>query len=113
MPGDEPRLLLSTFPNPEKATEIARILVEERLCACVNLVPAIHSIYRWEGAVTEDSETLALIKTTASGYASLAQRLIALHPYDVPELIVVPVIGGHAPYLAWLAASTSPGEQAT
>lgn len=110
-PGDEPRLLVSTFPSPEKAAEIARILVDERLCACVSLVPGIRSIYRWEGAVTEDTETLALIKTTASRYDELARRLVSLHPYDVPELITLPVVGGHAPYLAWLLASTQSGAQ--
>jgi len=112
-PGDEPRLLLSTFPSPEKAAEIARLLVDERLCACVNLVPGVRSVYRWEGAVTEDTETLALIKTTASRYDALARRLVALHPYDVPELIALPLVGGHAPYLAWLLASSAPADQAT
>lgn len=96
-------LLLSTFPNPDKAGEIARILVEEGLAACVNIVPTVRSIYRWEGKVTDDSETLALIKTTAERYDALAARLIGLHPYEVPELIAFTIEGGHPPYLAWLA----------
>lgn len=97
---------LSTFPSPEKAAEIAKILVEESLAACVNLVPQVRSIYRWEGAVSEDTETLAIIKTTAERYDALAARLVALHPYEVPELIALPIERGHAPYLAWLASAT-------
>ncbi|MDX2087603.1 MAG: divalent-cation tolerance protein CutA [Kofleriaceae bacterium] len=95
-------VLLSTFPSAEKATEVAKILVEERLAACVNLVSGIRSIYRWQGTVCDDSEVLAVIKTTQERYEALAARLLALHPYEVPELIVLPVIAGHAPYLGWL-----------
>ncbi|MBX3158266.1 MAG: divalent-cation tolerance protein CutA [Deltaproteobacteria bacterium] len=101
-------LLLSTFPSPEKAAEVARTLVDERLAACVNLVPAVRSIYRWpaEGdAVSDDTETLAIIKTTVARRDALAARLVALHPYEVPELLDLPTTGGHAPYLAWVAAA--------
>ena len=97
---------LSTFSTPEQAAEIARILVEEQLAACVNLVPAVRSIYRWQGQVSDDTETLAIIKTTAERYDALASRLVALHPYEVPELIAFPIERGHAPYLAWLTNST-------
>jgi periplasmic divalent cation tolerance protein len=96
-------VVLSTFPDPEKAAQIARVLVEERLAACVNLVPAVRSIYRWQGAIQDDAESLAIIKTTADRQAALAARLVELHPYEVPEIIAVPVAAGHAPYLAWLA----------
>lgn len=99
-------VVLSTFPTPDKAAEIARILVEEQLCACVNLVPQVRSIYRWQGAVSDETETLAIIKTTQERYDALAARLIALHPYEVPEMIAVPLVGGHAPYLAWVANET-------
>lgn len=99
-------VVLSTFPTPDKAAEIARILVEEQLCACVNLVPQVRSIYRWQGAVSEETETLAIIKTTQERYDALAGRLIALHPYEVPEMIAVPLVGGHAPYLAWVVNET-------
>jgi periplasmic divalent cation tolerance protein len=104
---DDAVIVLSTLPNPEKAAEIARILVEERLCACVNLVPQIQSIYRWEGKVSEDHETLAIIKTLRSQSDALTARLVALHPYQVPEVIVLPLdpLRGHAPYLAWIADS--------
>ena len=106
MPDTPVLVVLSTFPTPDKAAEIARILVEEQLCACVNLVPQVRSIYRWQGAVSEETETLAIIKTTQERYDALATRLIALHPYEVPELIAVPLVGGHAPYLAWVANET-------
>ena len=102
---DDVVIVLSTLPNPEKAAEVARILVEEQLCACVNLVQQIRSIYRWEGKVSDDQETLAIIKTLRSRADALSARLVSLHPYQVPEVIVLPVVGGHAPYLAWIADS--------
>jgi periplasmic divalent cation tolerance protein len=105
---DDVIVLLSTLPSPEKAAEIARVLVEERLAACVNLVPAIRSIYRWQGAVQDDTETLAIAKTTRRRAEALRARLIELHPYEVPEVIALPVIGGHAPYLAWVGAQVAP-----
>lgn len=93
----------STFPSPERAADIARTLVSEGLAACANLVPAVRSIYRWQGEVHEDSETLAILKTTRAKVDEMKARLVALHPYEVAELIVLPVEGGHAPYLAWVA----------
>ena len=96
-------VVFSTFPGPEKATEIARALVSEQLAACVNLVPTVRSIYRWEGELLDDEETLAIIKTTAERLDALMSRLLALHPYEVPEAVAMPVTGGSAPYLAWLA----------
>jgi periplasmic divalent cation tolerance protein len=100
--NDHVVLVLSTFPSAEKAAEIARVLVEERLAACVNLLPAVQSIYRWDGAIHSEAEALALIKTTAARYDALAARVVELHPYQVPEIVVVPVAGAHAPYLAWV-----------
>jgi len=102
---DDAVIVLSTLPNPEKAAEVARILVEEQLCACVNLVQQVRSIYRWEGKVSDDQETLAIMKTLRGSVDALSARLVALHPYQVPEVIVLPVVGGHAPYLAWIADS--------
>ncbi len=100
-------VLLSTFPSTDKAAEIARVLVEERLAACVNLVGEVRSIYRWQGDISDDREALAIIKTTPERYAALEARLRALHPYEVPELIALPVTAGAAPYLAWLGAQVS------
>jgi len=104
--ADEIRVVLTTFPSAEKAAEIARLLVEEQLAACVNLLPAVRSLYRWEGTVEDATETLGIIKTTAGRYDALASRLVSLHPYEVPELIALSPAAGHAPYLAWIAAST-------
>ena len=104
---DDAVIVLSTLPSPEKAAEIARILVEEQLCACVNLVQQVRSIYRWEGKVSDDTETLAIMKTLRSRADALSARLVELHPYQVPEVIVLPVASGHAPYLAWIADSVT------
>ncbi|HEY0477468.1 MAG TPA: divalent-cation tolerance protein CutA, partial [Kofleriaceae bacterium] len=89
------------------AARIARTLVDERLAACVNLLPAIRSIYRWQDAISDDAEVLAIIKTTASGYAALAARIAELHPYQVPEILALPLADGHPPYLAWLAGQVA------
>ena len=101
-------MVLSTFPDPDKAAQVARVLVDERLAACVNLVATVRSIYRWQAAVQDDTETLAIIKTTSERYAALAARLAELHPYQVPEILALPLAAGHPPYLAWLAGETQP-----
>jgi len=100
-------VVFSTFPGPDQAADIAKVLVDERLCACVNLLPAVRSIYRWQDAIHDEAETLAVIKTTAERLDALQARLVELHPYDVPEAIALPVIGGHAPYLAWITGETT------
>lgn len=100
------RVVFCTFPKPEKAAEVARILVEERLCACVNLTPPVRSIYVWKGKLEDDSETLAIMKTSADRFEALAKRISELHPYEVPEVIALPILDGHAPYLAWLLENT-------
>jgi periplasmic divalent cation tolerance protein len=99
-------VVLVTAPSPEKAAELARALVEERLAACGNVVPAIRSIYRWEGKIHDDAEALLVLKTTRGRFEALRERVIALHPYDVPEVLALPVAAGSAPYLAWLATET-------
>lgn len=103
MPDVASLVVFSTFPDADTAARIARALVEERLAACVNVVPAVRSIYRWEGKVCDEAETLAVIKTTAERYPALAARITELHPYQVPEVIALPLADGHPPYLAWLA----------
>lgn len=100
-------VVLSTLPTDERGPALARALVDERLAACVNLVPGLRSIYRWQGAVHDDGETLAIIKTTRGRLPALLARLPDLHPYEVPEAIVLPVLAGHLPYLAWVAEQTS------
>jgi periplasmic divalent cation tolerance protein len=99
-------VVLVTAPSSEKAAEIARALVTERLAACGNVVPAIRSIYRWEGKVHDDQEALLVLKTTRGRFEALRDRVLALHPYDVPEVIALPVEEGSARYLDWIAAET-------
>jgi periplasmic divalent cation tolerance protein len=108
-PSSSPvRVALATAPDADTAARIARALVEERLAACVNLVPGVRSIYRWQDRVEEDAEVLLVIKTHAARVDALAARLRALHPYELPELVALPVAAGLAPYLDWVSAEASP-----
>ncbi len=96
---------LSTAPSPAVARRLARTLVEERLCACVNVVPGVRSLYRWKGKLHDDHELLLVMKLAAARVPALKKRLLELHPYEMPELVVLGVAGGHAPYLSWVATS--------
>jgi periplasmic divalent cation tolerance protein len=96
------RVVLSTCADRVSAESLARALVEERLAACVNLVPGVRSIYRWEGAVEEAEEVLLVIKTTEGRVDELLRRLGELHSYELPERLVLGVESAAAPYLAWL-----------
>ncbi|HEX3837098.1 MAG TPA: divalent-cation tolerance protein CutA [Steroidobacteraceae bacterium] len=98
--------MLCTCPNEAVALDMARILVKEGLAACVNRMPALASVYVWQGRICEESEQLLMIKTIPARYEALEMRLKALHPYEIPEIIAIPVVGGSSPYLAWLAAAT-------
>jgi periplasmic divalent cation tolerance protein len=102
----EALLALSTAPDRGQALAIARTLIEERLAACVNVLPGARSLYRWQGAVVEDEECVLLIKTSRARWEALVARLKAIHPYQVPELIAFPVERGLPAYLAWVAEST-------
>ncbi len=99
-------VVLVTAPSQEKAAELAHALVGEKLAACVNIVPGLRSIYRWEGAVEDAAEVLMLCKTTADRFDALHQRVLALHPYQVPEVVKLDVSAGHLPYLDWVRDST-------
>ncbi len=101
-------VVLVTTPSADSAAALARTLVEEGLCACGNIVPGIRSIYRWEGKVQDEAEALLVLKTERRLVPELKLRLPALHPYQVPELLVLTVEDGLAPYLAWVAASVQP-----
>ena len=107
-PEPEVRVGFITAPDAETGARIARALVEERLAACVNLVPGIRSIYRWEGAVEEDAEVLLVVKTRADRAGDLASRVAELHPYDLPELVLLPAVGGSPAYLDWVRAEAAP-----
>lgn len=106
MPGSNNVLLCyCTCPDAESAKHLAEALVGESLAACVNRIPGIQSTYRWKGEVTTDVEELLLIKTTTERFEALKERLLALHPYELPELIAVPVERGHAAYLDWVRSA--------
>ena len=99
-------LVFTTLPSADKAAELAKVLVEERLAACANLLPAIRSIYRWQGKLKDENEVLVLLKTRAEHLERLKLRILELHPYEVPEVLAVPVEAGYQPYLDWLAGET-------
>lgn len=99
-------VVLSTFPDAETARAIGRRLVEEKLAACVNLLPQIESIYRWKGAIETGTEILALIKSTTWKYSLLEARLRELHPYEVPEILSLRIHDGLPAYLDWVQQST-------
>jgi periplasmic divalent cation tolerance protein len=100
-------LVLTTFPADGDAASLGTTLVEEGLAACVNILPPMLSIYRWKGAVENADERQLLIKTTEAQLAALETRLRSLHPYEVPEFLVIRIAGGSPEYLAWLAESAN------
>ena len=97
-----------TAPGVEEAERIAAALVEERLAACVNVLPGCRSIYRWEGALQHDDEALMIVKSSRAAFAALEKRVVELHTYDVPEVIAVDLTDISAGYLAFLKDSLSP-----
>jgi periplasmic divalent cation tolerance protein len=101
-------IVLTTVGASFDVKPLARELVERRLCACVSILPRVESIYTWEGTLTEDAEQLLIIKTVAERVDELRGRLLALHPYDVPEFLVLDVAGISAPYRDWLLGAVSP-----
>lgn len=103
-----PVIVFVTWPGDRDATPIARTLVTERLAACVNVLPEMRSVYAWQGAVHDDAERQLLIKTSADRVTALESRLRELHPYDVPEFLVLAIERGSEAYVAWLRDSTRP-----
>jgi periplasmic divalent cation tolerance protein len=111
MPDTDPaqaQIALCTCPNREVAGRLASILVDEGLAACVNILPEVTSVYRWEGRMQQDSEALLIIKSTSDRLDTLITRVSELHPYEVPEVIAHPITAGHEPYLNWIRACTEP-----
>jgi periplasmic divalent cation tolerance protein len=102
------QVALISAPDPDCAAAIARALVEERLAACVNVIPGVRSIYRYEGTLHDEAETLLIVKTRAARAPALEARVRALHPYELPEVLRLDVAGGSPAYLAWVVAETSP-----
>ena len=107
LPADAVLLCYCSCPDAASAKAIAAALVEEKLAACISCLPGVTSTYRWRGTVTTDDEHLLLIKTAAARFEAMKARLLALHPYDLPELVGVPVAQGHAAYLDWVRAQTT------
>jgi periplasmic divalent cation tolerance protein len=100
------RVVLMTAPDLPTAERLGAALVTERLAACANVLPSLTSIYWWEGEVERASEALLILKTVEDRVAALRERAVALHPYDVPELLVLEIREGHEPYLDWVRAET-------
>ena len=99
-------LILTNAPDETTAHAIARVLVEQKLAACVNMLPGVRSVYRWQGAIEEAAEVTMLIKTTQERYADVESAIKLAHPYEVPEIIATPVMAGLPGYLGWVASET-------
>ena len=102
-------LVLTNLPDRQAATRLAALLVEERHAACVNILSECTSVYHWEGSVRMATEVPLLIKTSASAYPQLEQKIRANHPYELPEILSVPIWGGLPAYLDWVATESAAG----
>lgn len=103
---DQPLLVMTNCPDMAAAKALAQLLVERRLAACVNILPSVHSVYRWQGAIEEATEITLSIKTVGARYAALENAIKTAHSYDVPEIIAVPIARGSIAYLQWIAEET-------
>ncbi|MBI2058430.1 MAG: divalent-cation tolerance protein CutA [Nitrospirae bacterium] len=99
-------VVLITAPPGEAADTISRKILEDKLAACVNQIPQIRSLYGWEGKINDDSEVLLVVKTTRSHFQKLVHVVKSVHPYEVPEIIALPVVDGSDSYLKWIAEAT-------
>lgn len=106
--AEEVLIVLTTWPDLEKARAAARTLVEEKLAACGNIIPGVESIYRWQGAVETSGEVLVVFKTTIARYQMLETRILALHSYEVPEIVCLRASDGLPSYLRWVESSCLP-----
>lgn len=106
----DPIVVLSTCSSSEEAEQLARTLVEQRLAACVSVVPGVRSFYRWKDSVESAGEWLLIAKSSRDTFAALCSAIKRAHSYEVPEIIALPVVEGAADYLSWLAASVRAGE---
>lgn len=104
---DDVLLVLTNLPDADSAGRVARLLIEQRLAACVNVLAPCTSVYRWQGALETASELPLLIKTTRAAYPALQATLREAHPYELPEIVAIPVQEGLPDYLAWVAAETA------
>ena len=100
-------IVLTTIPADADAASFGRTLVDERLAACVNLLPVMESVYRWEGRIEHESERQVVIKTARERVVALWERVREMHPYEVPEFVVLPIVDGNDAYLRWVGEATS------
>jgi periplasmic divalent cation tolerance protein len=100
---DSTEIVVVYVTCPENdAARIARSIVERKLAACVNIVPTVRSIYRWQGVIEDQPESLLIMKTAQSRFDALRAGVIEVHPYEVPEVVALPIVAGHSPYLGWV-----------
>jgi len=100
-------LVMTNLPDRDVALRLAQTLIGKGVAACVNILGECSSVYRWEGEVQTEREVPVLIKTRADQYALLQQEILACHPYELPEIVAVPVVAGHKPFLDWVSAQVS------
>ena len=105
--SDDAIVVFMTAANGEEATRLAEMLVGAHLAACVQILPEIESVYRWQGKIERSSEVLLIAKTTRGKFDDLEREVRALHSYDTPEIVAVPIVAGSAPYLEWLSKAGS------
>ena len=101
-------MVFSSFPDADTAARVVRVLVEERLIACGNLLPGARSLYRWEGRIEDQAEVMAIMKTRKQDWTALMSRLHEMHPYQVPECVAIRIASGSPKYMAWLEAALEP-----
>lgn len=101
-------VVITTCPDADSAEKIARALVERRLAACVNILPGVRSIFTWKGACESGEEQLLIIKTVSTTYPALERAVLEMHPYELPEIIAVPLSAGLPGYLTWIQQNTAP-----
>ena len=106
--ADEAIVVLMTAANGEEAARLADLLIGAHLAACVQILPEMESVYRWEGKIERQAEILLLAKTTRSKFEELETQVRALHSYETPEIIALPIVAGSRPYLEWLQSSVNP-----
>lgn len=103
--------VVTTVPDRETAERIAQLLVERKLAACVQIAGPIRSVYRWQGQVEGADELVLTVKTRHSAFDALKAAVLEAHPYDVPEIVALPIVAGHAPYLQWIDENTTPSAE--
>lgn len=100
-----------TAPNRDEAARLAEMLIERRLAGCVQILPGVESVYRWQGQIERQEEVLLIAKTLSGKLDDLSREVIALHSYETPEIVAVPIVSGSGPYLEWLVASVNPDSE--